>query len=309
LTVLSYRDAIKLLLRFTSKQKRRPIVRMQIEDFDASDVRAFLDHLEQQRRNQIVTRNNRLAAIRSFFTFVAAEEPAVAEQCRRICAIPFKRAAIRAVPYLAEDEMTALLNAPDQTTVSGRRDRALLLFLYNTGARVQELTKLRVGDLQLSRPAHALLHGKGKKDRICPLWPETARSLHRLLDDNGIALADSDRQPFMNGHGQPLTRFGVDYIVKKYVAAVGERLPALRRKRVSPHVLRHTTAVHMLNSGVDLNVVRSWLGHVDIRTTSIYAEIDLSTKRKAIESCAPSFTKRTPSWKRKPDLLAWLEAL
>lgn len=311
LTILSYRDSLKLLLRFASERRRRPVVRLDVTDVSVEVVREFLKHLEERRGNEIATRNNRLAAIRSFFSFVAAEEPAFAHQCQRICTVPIKRAPIRAVLYLEQDEMTALMKAPSHSTAAGRRDHALLLFLYNTGARVQELTRVRAVDLQMARPPQVLLHGKGKKDRICPLWADTVRALRAVLDETNPR-HDGDHSPFLNAQGKPLTRFGVDYILKKYAAVAAKRVPALRRKRISPHVIRHTTAVHLLNSGVDVNVVRSWLGHVDLRTTNIYAEINLATKRKAIESCTPDGLKRryrSPAWKRNPDLVAWLEAL
>lgn len=311
LTILSYRDALKLLLRFVAERRRRPVVRLEIADLDADAVRDFLDHLQSKRGNEIATRNNRLAAIRSFFTFVAAEEPTLIDHCRRVCAVPLKRGPVKAVPYLEEDEMQALLAAPTSSTVAGLRDHALLLFLYNTGARVQELTDVQAADLHLGRPRQVLLHGKGKKERIVPLWADTARALRNLLDEAQIALG-SDRKVFLNAQEEPLTRFGVDYLLKKYVPVAAEKVPSLIRKRVSPHTIRHTFAVHALNSGVDINTVRALLGHVDLRTTNIYAEINLETKRKAIESCAPSGAKgrrRRPSWKRKPDLLTWLERL
>jgi site-specific recombinase XerD len=311
LTILSYRDAMKLLLRFVAERKRRPVVRLEVADLDVAVVRDFLEHLEKKRGNEIATRNNRLAAIRSFFAFVAAEEPALADHCRRICTIPLKRAPVRAIPYLEQDEMQALLAAPDRVTASGRRDHAMLLFLYNTGGRVQEIVDVRATDLQLARPRQVLLRGKGKKERICPLWASTASVLRRLLDEAGIALA-SDEKVFRNAQGEPITRFGVDHVLKKHATAAAARVPSLRHRRVSPHVIRHTAAVHLLNSGVDVNVIRSWLGHVDLRTTNIYAEIDLTTKRKAIEACAPAGANgrgRPPSWKRNPDLLTWLEGL
>lgn len=310
-TILSYRDALKLLLRFTSEQTRLQVVRLEFTHLDDTIVAAFLDHLESGRGNLIATRNNRLAAIRSFFAFVAAEEPALAHQCQRVCSLPLKRAPCRSIPYLEPDEMQAILAAPDVSTSSGRRDHALLLFLYNTGARVQEATGVRAADLQLSRPRQVLLRGKRKKERICPLWETTARALRALLDEVGLPDLSASNV-FRSEQNSPLTRFGIDYILKKHAAKAAETLPTLARKRVSPHTIRHTTAVHLLNSGVDINVIRSWLGHTDLRTTNIYAEIDLHTKRKAIESCAPPESKggrRRPPWKRDPDLLSWLENL
>ena len=311
LTILSYRDALKLLLRFVAERERRSVLRLEIADLDAGAVREFLDHLEKKRGNEIATRNNRLAAIRSFFAFVGAEEPSLTDHCRRICDVPLKRAPVRPIPYLEQDEMQAVLAAPDRSTAAGRRDYAVVLFLYNTGARVQELTNVRAADLDLARPPQVLLRGKGKKERICPFWASTAHVLRGLLAEATIS-AGSDRRIFLNAQGDPLTRFGVDYILKKHAHRAAEAVPSLARKRVSPHTIRHTAAVHMLNAGVDVNVIRSWLGHADLRTTNVYAEINLATKRKAIEACAPAGANgrsRRPSWKRGRDLLAWLEQL
>jgi site-specific recombinase XerD len=312
LTILAYRDAMKLLLGFIAQRCGRPVVRLDIEDVDALAVREFLAHLEKKRSNQVTTRNCRLAAIRSFFSFVAAEEPALAGQSRLVCLVPLKRAPVRAIPYLDQDEMRALMEAPALTSDAGRRDHALLLFLYNTGARVQELADVRAADLRLSSPRQVLLRGKGRKERICPLWRTTARALRELLERQEIA-ADSDQKVFLNVRGQPLTRFGVNCILKKHATVAARRRASLARKRVSPHVIRHTAAVHLLNSGVDINVIRSWLGHVDLRTTSVYAEIDLATKRKAIEACAARGARRArhraARWEQDRDLLRWLEQL
>lgn len=311
LTILSYRDAMKLLLCFVAERKRRPVIKLDFADLDAQVIGAFLDHLQTQRGNEIATRNNRLAAIRSFFAFVAAEEPSLAEQCRRVCAIPIKRGPVKAVPYLEDEEMQALLAAAAAAGDDGLRDHALMLFLYNTGARVRELVNVQAMDLHLDRPRQVLLRGKRKKERIVPLWASTARAIRNLLDEQQIALS-SDQRVFLNAWGEPLTRLGVDYLLKKYVPAAASSVPSLGRKRVSSHTIRHTFAVHALNSGVDINTVRALLGHVDLRTTNIYAEINLATKRKAIEACALSGIKgrrRRPTWKRTPDILEWLERL
>ncbi len=312
LTILSYRDAIKLLLRFAAERKKRAVVQLEIGDCDAAAVQEFLDYLEQKRGNDIVTRNNRLAAIRSFFRYAAEEEPLIADQCRRVCLVPMKRAPVRTVTYLEQDEMRAILAAPDRATKTGVRDHALLLFLYNSGARVQELTAVRAFDLRLARPRQVLLHGKGNKERICPLWPETGTALAELLERDGVD-PRGERPVFRGMHGEALTRFGVAYILKKYAKVAADRTRTLVDKRLSPHTVRHTAAVHMLNSGVDLTVIRSWLGHADLRTTNIYAEINLETKRKAVEACASAAgaqaKKRKPSWRRNKDLLAWLEDL
>jgi len=310
-TVLSYRDAIKLLLVYASNSSSRSVMKLNFKDLDVSLITNFLNYLESERSNQIATRNNRLAAIRSFFSFVAFEEPFLAEQCRRVCAIPLKKGPIRPIPYLEMNEMNSILEAPNQNTYSGRRDYAFLLFLYNTGARVQEMIGVRASDLRLTKPQQVLLRGKGQKERVCPLWKETACILDGLLTELSIPV-DSTKKIFLNRYGDPISRFGVDYILKKYAAATEINQPTLSRKRVSSHTIRHTTAVHLLNSGVDINVIRSWLGHVDLKTTNIYAEINLDTKRKALATCAPKTAQKYPkkaAWKKSPDLLAWLESL
>ena len=308
LTMLSYRDTLKLLLRYAAKHTGRRVVKLHFTDVDKALVKGFLTHLETERGNQISTRNNRLAAVRSFFQFVAEEEPSLAHQCTKVCEIRMKKAPTRDIDYLDLDEMHAILDAPNRSTLVGRRHYATVLFLYNAGARVDELINVKATDLQLTGSyAHVLLVGKGRKERRCPLWKQTATVLRDLLEELEIEL-DSPRKVFLNARGKRISRFGVDYIVKKYTAVASEKIHSLRRKKVSPHCVRHTTAVHLLNAGVDINVIRSWLGHVDIKTTNIYAEIDRETKRNALEACAynPSKKKRRSAWKRA-DVLDWLE--
>lgn len=311
LTALSYRDAIKLLLRYVMDRTGRPVVKLDVADLTPEVIRAFLGHLEADRGNQVATRNTRLAALRSFFLYVAVEEPVFGEQCRRICALPLKRAPVRTVPYLEPDEMDALLAAPDRTSRLGRFHHMIILFLYNTGARVAELVSVRAADLRLDAlHRQVLLRGKRQKERICPLWQHTVEGLREHLAEVGIA-PDSDRRIFLNRCDEPLTRYGVNYILGVYARKVAVCIPSIADKRVSPHTIRHTTAVHLLNAGVDINVIRAWLGHVDVRTTNIYTEINLATKRKAIETCAARGMVRgkRPAWKRSPDVLAWLEAM
>jgi len=311
LTALSYRDAIKLLLQYATARTGRSILKLDVADLTPEIVRSFLRHLETERGNQIATRNTRLAALRSLFLYVAVEEPIFGEQCRRICALPLKRAPVRAVPYLEPDEMNALLAAPDRTSRLGRLHHTIILFLYNTGARVAELVGVRAADIRLDAlRGQVLLRGKRQKERICPLWRNTVTTLREHLAELGIP-PDSDKRIFLNRRAEPLTRYGVNYILRVYARKVATCIPSITDKRVSPHTIRHTTAVHLLNAGVDINVIRAWLGHVDLRTTSIYTEINLATKRKAIEMCAARGKvrgKRRP-WKKAKDILAWLEAM
>ena len=311
LTLLSYRDSIKLFLRYAVETTGKSIIKLTVEHLTPELVSNFLKHLESQRGNQISTRNNRLIAIRCFFAYVAQEELAYADQCRKICALPLKKAPTRNIGYFESDEIQALLSAPDQEFAAGRRDYALLLFLYNSGARVQEVLGVKAKDISLERPRQVLLQGKGKKERICPLWEETTQVLKSLMNEEGIE-AGSRKQVFLNRQKQPLSRFGVDYLVKKYGKMALAKVPSLAHKRISPHTIRHTTAVHLLNAGVDINVIRSWLGHVNLQTTNIYVEINMETKRKALETCRPqnpSSKISQPSWKKNQDILAWLENL
>jgi len=268
-TVRSYRDAFVLLLRFLAERRGHAVVELDLQDLTPEDVLAFLDHLETDRRNSAVTRNARLAAIHAFARHVAASHPEHLELCQRILAVPFKRARHRVVEYLEADEIRALLDAPDHTTPDGRRDRALLLALFNTGARVQEILDLRPCDLQLVRPLQVRLRGKGRKERLCPLWPQTAEILRALLAEHGVDPAAT--QPlFRNHRGEPLTRFGVRYLLRKHARVAQPVAPTLATRRVHPHALRHTTAVQLLQAGVDLVTIKSAMGHSNIATTERY---------------------------------------
>ncbi|MDE0103824.1 MAG: tyrosine-type recombinase/integrase, partial [Bryobacterales bacterium] len=230
--------------------------------------------------------------------------------CQCILAIPFKRATRRTVEYLEHDEMQALLAAPDRSTAAGCRDHALLLAMYNTGARVQEILDLRPCDLQLDRPRQALLRGKGGKRRCCPLWKETAAVLLELLRSSGVDPAD--RQPlFRNRSGHPLTRFGVRYILRKHARTAADSVLTLRAKRVHPHQIRHTAASHFLHAGVDMVTISRWMGHASLATTSIYAEVDLESKRKAVQAAKPLLNPDPgcAQWRTQADTLRWLESL
>jgi site-specific recombinase XerD len=273
-------------------------------------VSEFLTHLEGKRRNSIQTRNYRLVAIRGLFNFIALQEPVLMEHCRRITAIPFKRQhAIPEIGYLEKNEMEAMLDAANRTTALGRRDHAILLFMYNTGARVQETADARVSWLSLEAPPKVTILGKGRKWRTCPLWEAVAKELRDLIGDRP-ASESNDRPLFLNRYGSAMTRFGIWNLVRKYRNRAAETVTSLKTKRVTPHTLRHTTAMHLLQSGVEINVIRSWLGHVNLATTHRYVEIDLAMKRKALESCELTVTPdRKSSWRSTPDILSWLESL
>jgi site-specific recombinase XerD len=248
------------------------------------------------------------------FTHLRASLPRITPStwsfAKRILAVPFKRARPRIVEYLEAAEIAAILDAPDRRTPDGRRDHALVLALFNTGARVQEILDLRPSDLQLVRPFQVRLHGKGRKERICPLWPRTVKTLRALLAERGIDPA-STTPLFRNHRGEPLTRFGVRYLLRKYARAATSAATTLSAKRVHPHVLRHTTAVHLLQAGVDLVTISHWLGHASVETTNRYAAVDLEVKRAAIAKARPigHVDPAISAWRTDRTILQWLEAL
>src|SRR6266446_5617513 len=306
-TQQSYRDALRLLIVFASVNLRKKPDQLLVDDITADLARKFLRHIEDVRKCSVSTRNQRLAAIHALATFIAERCPERLPWCAAIRAIVFKRAARVPVGYLEKNEMDALLNAPDSTTRIGTRDRALLLFMYNSGARASEAAHLSVGDLRLHSPTEPTqsfveLHGKGNKIRFCPLWASTARELKQLT--RGQA---GEQRVFLSRYGKPLTRFGIHDIVTRHVHKLTAEYPALRRKRIGPHTIRHTTATHLLRAGVDINTIRAWLGHVSIETTNVYAEIDLEMKAKALKMCEAK--RKQKRWRDKPDLLAFLSQL
>ena len=310
-TVLSYRDCLKLFVRFGSEQLGKPVDKLAIEDLDQKLVVSFLEHLETERGNTTRTRNARLAALHAFFRYVAGQEPLVMAHCQQICAIPSKRTEHKTIEYLEDEEMSAILNSVDQNSSQGPRDYALILFLYNTGARVQEAVDLKIDDLRLEAPYQVKLLGKGKKERICPLWPETVKALQIYLNNREPSTSEIPYL-FLNAKGQQITRFGIRYIVRQYASKASQACPSLESKKVSPHTVRHTTASHLLQSGNDISTVKDWMGHADIKTTHCYVEIDMKMKRKALEACHAPETKnismKTPKW-LKPDILEWLDGL
>jgi site-specific recombinase XerD len=310
-TILSYRDAFVLLLRFLATRHACQVVELDIVHLGPEDLLAFLEHLESERGNTASTRNARLAAVHAFARFLATGHPECLELCQRLLAIPTKRIRIAPVEYLEGEEIGAMLEAVDLHQPQGQRDQALLLTLFNTGARVQEILDLRPVDLQLERPYLVRLRGKGRKGRICPLWPKTMHSLRALL----ASLPDPAHETvpiFRNRRGEPLTRFGVRYILRRYAQRAHVRAPRLASKRVHPHLVRHSTAVYLLRSGVDPVTISHFLGHASVETTNRYATVDLETKRQALERAGPLDQGAEPplaSWRADASILAWLEAL
>lgn len=306
-TVRSYRDTWRLFLKFVAQRHHRPVAQLQLEDLTGSEVSAFLQYAEQERRGSIGTRNCRLAALRSFFGFVAGREPTAIAQCSDILRIPMKKAPIHAACYLEPEEVEAILAQPARSTIEGQRDHALLCFLYNTGARIQEAVDVRPRAIRFDSPACVRLNGKGRKERICPLWPETVSLLKALLKRQP---RKDDERLFVNRYGAPLGASGVRFKLAQYVAAAAKKVPSLASKKVTPHSFRHATAVHLVAAGVDITVIRSWLGHVSLDTTNHYAQANLETKRKALERVGPpSKAGRSPRWKRDGRILEWLDSL
>jgi site-specific recombinase XerD len=304
-TIASYRDTFELLLRYAEKRTGRTPSALTLDDLDAPMVLDFLDHLETERGNSTRTRNLRLTAIRSFMRYASLRNPAALPVAERVLAVSPKRFDRPALDYLTREEVDALLEAPDRSSWSGHRDAVLLTVLYNSGARVSELAGLRVADLLLDRACALHLHGKGRKQRVVPLWKRTAKQLRAWLpriDQTAAAPV------FPNRAGKPLTRSGVEQRLRIAVATASERCPSLAGRRISPHTLRHTTAMHLLQSGVDIAVIALWLGHEDTATTHLYVEADLAMKEAALRRLnEPSL--RPVRYKPPDRLLAFLEAL
>jgi site-specific recombinase XerD len=308
-TVRAYRDTLRLLLLYLADTKGCTVADLQPDDLHVGAIADFLAHLESQRGNAVGTRNCRLAAIRSFFRHLLRQDVSHAEQYHRVLSLPTKKAKAPLATYLEPEDVHVILGQPDCATPLGLRDHALLLFLYNTGARVSEALAVQVQDLALTKPFQVRLHGKGGKDRICPLWEDTATALQRLPT---LRQADPGDTIFLSSRGKPLSRDGVAYILGKYVRMAANEVPTLRRRRITPHVLRHSCAVGLLQAGNDITVIRDYLGHASVATTSRYVTTNLKMKREALEAfwkragIAPA---RVTPWHPKPDLLAFLDSL
>lgn len=304
-TQASYRDTLTLLLPFVAKRTRVAIDRMVVDDLSPAIIRQFLNHIEYDRHCSGATRNLRLSAIHSLARFIGMRSPVHLAWCGEVRSISFKKTAKTLVGYLEKPEMDALLAAPNQKTVLGARDYALILFLYNSGARADEAAKLTVGRLQLGEPAFVRILGKGNKTRVCPLWSMTSSTLAQLVTGR-----NANDAVFVSRTKQPMTRFGIHRIVTQYAQCAAKSLATMNDKRISPHSIRHTTAVHLLRAGVDINTIRAWLGHVSLDTTNIYAEVDLEMKEKALASVDISgIPPATRSAIALPSLMAFLKEL
>jgi site-specific recombinase XerD len=303
-TIKSYRDTWRLFLLFVADCKHRSVSDLAMEDLTSKEVLAFLQHGEKERKITIGTRNCRLAAIRSFFRFVADHEPSAVAQCAGVLRIPTKKAPTAEVNFLDSEEITAILGQPDRSTIEGQRDHALL---YNTGARIQEALDLSPRAVRFRSPAQVTLFGKGRKERALRIWRETADLLTALLRRQ----PRPDDQPiFVNRYGEPLGAAGVRFKLKAYIRMAEQCTPSLAKKHVTPHIFRHSMGVAMVAAGVDITVIRSLLGHVSLDMTNHYARANLETKRQALEKVDTSTRpSKPPRWKRHPDLLAWLNSL
>jgi site-specific recombinase XerD len=295
-------------VRFAVDDVPRAVEALNVEDLTAALILRFLTHLEVTRHNSIRTRNARLAAVHSFFRFVIDTEPALASQCQRVLTIPVKKAPRPVLGYLRDDELAHLLAQIDRDTAAGERDYVMLALLYDTGARIQELLDLTPAHFRLAAPPFVRIRGKGQRERLCPLLPQTARLVTRFLSVTGRDVHDAT--PLLqNRHGEILTRHGARYLLRKYLRPAGMSMPTLQRARISPHTFRHTKAMHLLQAGIPLVTIKDILGHADVKSTEIYVQIDLDMKREAL---ARTGTPTGPPAKRNrlpKDLIAWLEAL
>jgi site-specific recombinase XerD len=302
-TCESYAYAFKLLFEYASQTLHVVPAKLQFEQIDTTLVTGFLHHLETQRNNGPSSRNVRLAAIKSYMHFMAYRLPAASDQIQRILAIPMKKADSRLVRHLSVEEVQSILDAPNLTRRSGIRDRAMLYLCFAGGLRVSELVNLQLKDVRLAPSAHIVVHGKGRKERSLPLWKQTTSALRAWLAVRGEA---SVPELFLNAHGQPMTRAGFEYVLEKHVQSASGRCSSLSAKRVSPHVLRHTCALTMLQATKDIRKVSLWLGHANIQTTEMYTRADPSVKLETLEAViAPKL--RSGRFRATDELIASLD--
>lgn len=306
-TISAYCDTFRLFLTYCQSEEKLKIEKLSVVNFQADIVDRFLQWLEEDRKNSISTRNQRLAAIHSFAKYLQPREPLCLLNLQKILAIPVKKAERKIIKPLSKEEIALILRQADTSTLEGRRDATILCFLYDTAARVQEICDLRIEDIRFDYPANVKIRGKGGKTRIIPILPTTTQNLKNYLNETNMLTPEKSHLPlFTNRDGQPLTRAGVRYILNKYVSKAS-KIDANIPAQISPHVFRHTKAMHIYEAGNNLIYVRDFLGHTDIKTTSIYATSSIIMKRKALEQITDSPVQEIPSWQQKPDLLDWLK--
>jgi integrase/recombinase XerD len=304
-TIASYRDTFCLLLRYAEERIKKPPAELTMEDLDAQCISSFLDHLEKERGNSLRSRNLRLSAIRSFMRYSASRNPTSLPLVERVLAIPNKRFNHTLVNFLSRDEMEAVINAPDRSTWSGHRDHVMFTTFYNTGARVSEIIGLRIQDVRLYNVASVQIVGKGRKQRAMPLWKRTASSMKQWLR----CIGENPQSPvFPNRLGKPLSRSGVEHRLKLAAKKASRTCPTLRNRKVSPHTIRHTTAMHLLQAGERIEVIALWLGHEHPNTTHQYVEADMTMKERAL-SVLQEPRVRTTRYRPNDQLLAFLESL
>lgn len=309
-TQKSYRDTFRLLLPYIGKRVKKNIESIYVEDLSCKQIQAFLNEIENERKCSIKTRNQRLAAVYALAKYVAMNSPEYVEWSRLIHNIPVKKMYRTLITYLEKNEMDALLAAPNQKTEQGWRDYVLLLFLYNTGVRADEAASLVIRNVALTKGkskglAIVTIIGKGGKTRRCPLWEKTNNALTTIIGERA-----EDQSVFLNRLGQSITRFGIYEMVTRYANQIGKDFPDLKEKRVSPHTIRHTTATHLLQSGVDINTIRAWLGHVSVNTTNIYAEVNMEMKERALKSCEiKGDVRREKRWRDDKNLMDFLDSI
>ena len=307
-TIVSYRNTFRFLLCHLAESTQRQVSQLTYNDFTPDAILTFLDNLEQQRGNSITTRNARLAAIRSFFSYIVTQDPALLALAQKVLSIPFKKAIGRIVGYLSEQELRFILEGPDRSTPSGRRDYLVLALLYDTGTRVQEFLNLCPSDFRLDRLPLVRTLGKGRKERIVPLLPATAQLVRNYLKENNRL--PTDTMPLLrNYQGNKMSRSGVRFLIEKYCQHASAQLPALQTRAIGPHTFRHSKAMHLLQAGVSPVTIKDILGHAHLKTLEVYIQADLEMKRHALESTNSPIDVYTPIHHTQPYLLHWLEQL
>lgn len=304
-TIASYSDCIRLLLAYVCGRLNVSFDKLGLETITDDLILDFLDDLEKNRGNAPTTRNQRLGAIKTFFRFLALQEPLATAVCERVCAISPKKTEHKVIATLDDKEVKAVISCAQASTdtIQGARDQTLMMMLYNTGARVQELVDLNIPDVRTEAPAQVCLTGKGRKQRIVPLYDETLEALQHYLKLREAAGIEQEAL-FVNARGERITRFGIGHLVSKYASLAERTCPSIAGKNVTPHTYRHTIALHLIQSRVDISVVKEWLGHADVKTTSLYVDINVEMKRKALEACPPPVAARTT----EPETPLWHNA-
>ena len=305
-TQKSYRDTFLLFIKFLEKYGFTNILRFHIQQITPDLIIAFLQFLENERNASAATCNQRLATIKSFVSYVSRQAPEFLNASSAIINIPKKKAMQKIIDYLSRDEMNFLLELPDKNSYLGYRNFTLLLFMYNTGARASEVAQVKLSDLQLDGSPYVRLMGKGNKHRVCPLWKKTMTAVQNLTEMNA---AEHSSHVFYGIRNNPISRHGIYEIIQSVSKSAKLQYPSIRDKNITPHSIRHTTAVHLLMAGVDINSIRAWLGHVSIETTNVYATISLEMKAKAIEKCAITTTESTPLWENNENLINYLKSI